>query len=167
MTPKILEYEDGRLKVTPEAYCIPEVKILLDKYGTDAEPYLAYVHLMTSPNSPNIYIPEPERPESILYDLQAVFGDFEYECQEVENAIEKFKSLYTSPMMLMALELSEELHRLRIWLKTNPISEENMPMRQNILKDVEKYATSYLKIKDQAEKELKVATKGDHELGGY
>lgn len=167
MTPRILEYEDGRVKVTAEAYTIAEIKALIDKYDMKAEPYLSYVYSMTSPNSAYTYIPSGEKSEAIIYDIQATLGDFDYNDPLISNAIEKLNSLYTSPMMLMAMELSDELHRLRIWLKTNPISEDNLPMRQSILKDIDKYATSYLKVKDQAEKELKVATKGDHELGEY
>lgn len=167
MTPRLLEYEDGRIKITAEAYVISEIKALIDKYDMKAEPYLSYVHSMTALDSQYVNIPENEKSEAIIYDIQATLGDFDYDDPLVANAIEKLRSLYTSSMMLLAVELAEELHRLRIWLKTNPISEENLPMRQSILKDIDKYATAYQKIKDQAEKEMKVATKGDHELGEY
>lgn len=43
----------------------------------------------------------------------------------------------------------------------------NIEYRQSILKDIDKYATNYQKVREMADKELKVATKGDHEIGGY
>lgn len=167
MSPKILEYEDKRVKVTAQAYAIPEIKAILDKYDLNAEPYLHYIHGMTAPDSPYINIPEEDRSEGIIYDIQHTYGDFQYEDPIVRDAIDRMKSMYTSSMMLLALELSEEIHRLRKYLRDTPLCEENLPMRQSVLKDIDKYATTFLKVKDQAEKELKANTKGDHEIGDY
>lgn len=167
MIPRILEYEDGRVKVTAEAYALPEIKALLDKYDMKAEPYLSYVYSMSSPTSTYMNVPEAERPEAVIYDVQATLGEFDYNDPLVENAIERLKSLNSSSMMLLAQELGQELHRLRIYLRDTPLSEDNLPMRQAILKDIDKYATAYMKIRDEANKEVSMSTKGDHEVGDY
>lgn len=70
MIPKILEYEDGRVKVTAEAFGIPEIKDILDKYDLKAEPYLMYVYYMSAPDSPFVNIPAEEKVETAVYDVQ-------------------------------------------------------------------------------------------------
>jgi len=170
MTPRILEYEDNRVKVTAEAYAIPEIKALLDKYDMKAEPYLAYVHAMTAVDSPYINIHDEEKQESVVYDIQATLGEFEFKDPLLENAIERLNSLYTSPMVALALELDQELHRIRKLLKDTPLTigeGGNFKDRKDLMKDIDKIATSYNKVKEAADKELKAATKGDHEVGDY
>lgn len=166
MTPRILEFEDNRVKVTAQAYAIPEIKAILDKY-TNAEPYLSYIHAMTALDSPYCNIPLEEKSDAILYDVKETIGEFDEDDPILEEAIEKLRGLYLTPNMALALELGEELHRFRRWLRDNAISEDNMGYRQSIMKDIDKYSANYIKVKTEAEKELKVATKGDHEIGGY
>jgi hypothetical protein len=170
MIPHILEHEDGRVKVTAEAFAIPEIKALLDKYDMKAEPYLSYVYAMAAPDSPYCNIPNEEKVESVVYDIKATLGEFDYEDELVEVAIEKLRRLYASPEVLLAEELAEELHRLRKYLRDTPIqdgAEGNLSDRRAILKEIAQYATNYAKVRKQADDQLRVATKGDHEVGGY
>lgn len=167
MIPRLLEYEEGRIKVTAEAYGIPEIKKLLDKYDMQAEPYLAYVWNLSSPISPYCNMPSTEKVDSVIYDVQATHGEFDFDEPLLQNAIDRLKNLYMTPNMALALELGDELHRFRIYLNTHPLTEENIPLRQAILKDIDKYSLNYTKVKENAEKEMQVATKGDHELGDY
>ena len=168
MTPKILEYEDKRVKVTAQAYAIPEIKAILDKYDMKAEPYLTYIHAMSALDSPYVNVSEEDRQEAVIYDIVAVFGEFDWQDETVSNAVEKLKSLYTGPMTALALEAKEELHRLRRWLKNTPYGdEENVKTRIGLLKDIEKVGTSYNKLLEDAKKEQKPDTKGDHETGSY
>ncbi len=166
MIPKILEYDNQRIKITPQAYSIPELKVIIDKY-TDPEPYLMFVHSMSAIDSPYINIPDEEKEDAVVYDIQATLGDFEWEDPLLAKAITRIRSLYATPMVLMSLELEQELHRFRILLKTTPLTMENFKDRSELLKNIDKISTSYNKVKEQAEKELQVATKGDHELGSY
>ena len=170
MTPRILEYEDGRVKVTAEAFSIPEIKDLIDAYDMKVEPYLSYVHGMSAPDSPYINLPVEDRAESAIYDITQTLGDFDYECPLAKKAIEKLQSLYKSPMVLLAEELDEELHRMRKWLRDNPIiggSEGNIADRRAILKEIDKYALNVASVKKQADAEINSKMKGDRELGDY
>jgi hypothetical protein len=169
MIPKLLEYEDGRIKVTAEAYTIPEVHALIIKYDMKAEPYLSYVYGMTAPDSiyMNVPIEGDERSDSIIYDIKQTLGEFDHEEPLLQNAVDRLLSIYMTPNMALANELGEELHRMRKWLKNNPITEQNLPLRQSIMKDIDKYSLNYTKVKQNAEKEMEVATKGDHEMGDY
>lgn len=170
MIPRLLEYEDGRVKVTAEAYVIPEIKMLIDKYDMKVEPYLAYVHAMAAPDSQYINIPSEEKSDAVIYDLQTTLGEFEFSDPMLANAIEKFRSLYMTKMFALAEELGDEIDRLRMYLKTTPIidgTDGNLRDRMTLLERIEKIAINYEKVKEKADKELKVATKGDHELGEY
>ncbi len=171
MIPRILEYEQGRIKITAEAYCIPEIKALIDKYDMDAEPYLAYVNAVASPTSPYLNVPEDEREESIIYDVQQTLSEFDYNDPLVKNAIDKLKSLYSTTITLMADELGEEMHRMRKKLRDTAIimggQDDNFKSRMALMERIDKIATSYSKIRKQADEEIKAATKGDHEVGDY
>jgi hypothetical protein len=171
MTPNILEYEDGRVKVTAQAYAIPEVKALIDKYDMSVEPYLSYLHAMTVPDSPYINLPEGEKVESIIYDVKQSLGEFDYECPLLQTAVDKFKRLYTTKMSLLADELGDEMDRIRAALRSNPIQmggmEDNMKIRMSLLERIGKISKEYQNVRKQADEELKVATKGDHETGMY
>lgn len=170
MTPKILEYEDDRVKVTAQAYAIPECKDLIDKYEK-VEPYLSYVHAMTAPDSPYINLPEEEKMETIIYDIKRSLGDFDHDSPLLTVAVEKFKKLYTTKLSAMADELGDELDRIRMALRNTPIimgsKEDNMSIRMNLLERIEKISKGYLNIKKQADDEFNQRTKGDHDTGMY
>jgi hypothetical protein len=169
MLPRILEYEDGVVKITAQAYSLPELKNIIDKYKS-SEPYLMFVYAMTHPESPYINIPIDEKEDSIIYDIKQTLGDFDFTDELLHKAISKLKSLYTSPIIALAEELGEEIHRFRKYLRDTPLrdgKEGNIGERQSILKDIEKYANNYTNVRQQADKELKINTKGDHEVGGY
>lgn len=167
MIPKILEYEDERIKITAEAYSIPEVKAIIDRYELGAEPYLAYVHLMTVPNSPYKNLPEEERKEQIIFDVNDSHGNFDPDDDLLETAVNKCKSLYESPAIQMANELEEELHRFRKLLRDTPLTGDNFKDRKDYMKDVDKILTTYSKVKKQADEELDIKMKGKSQLGEY
>lgn len=171
MIPKILEYEDGRIKVTPQAFAIPEIKAILDKYDMKAEPYLMYVYNMSAPDSPYRNIPDEEKVESIVYDVQSTLGEFDWEDPLVEVAINKFISLYRTKLVALAEELEEELNRFRKILKETPLilggENSNFRDRLALMEKIDKVSTAYQKVKKQAEDEKGSSTKGDHEIGEY
>lgn len=170
MIPKLLEYEDGRVKVTAEAFAIPEIKRILDKHDLKAEPYLSFIYSMTSPDSVYMNIPEVERLEAVVYDIKETLGDFDFEDILVGAAIARLKKLYESPITQLADELAEELHRMRKLLRSEELrmgEDGNFKERVAFMKDISKIASEYTKVRDQADKEKEVATKGDHEIGDY
>lgn len=122
MIPRILEYEDGRVKVTPEAFAIPEIHSILDRFDNDADPYLAYISAMSYPDGPYAWLPDSDRKEAALYDIKQSIGDFDEDDELVQPAIDKLRSYWQSTQTLLADELEEELHRWRKYLRDNPIS---------------------------------------------
>lgn len=170
MTPRILEFEDKRVKVTAAAFAIPEIKALLDKYGNNAEPYLTFVHAMAATDSPYINIPEEERLDAAVYEIQATLGDFDYGDPLVDEAIENLKKKYHPPMFSLAVEMGEELHRFRKKLQSEELTmgaNGNFKDRFTLMKDISKIALEYQKVKKMADDEIQAATKGGHALGEY
>lgn len=170
MIPRILEYQDGKIFITAEAYLIPELKVIIDKYKNNAEPYLAYIHLLTALDSPYINIPVLEREETVLYDIINTQGEFDTNEPLLQPAIEKLAKLYLSPVRSFFEELKEELHRWREFLKNNSLQqgkEGNLSERLRILQNVGSILMNYKKAEEQADEELKAATRGDQEVGEY
>jgi len=170
MTPRILEYEDGRVKVTAYAYAIPEVKALIDKYDMGAEPYLAFVHAMTAPDSPYVNVPDDEKVEVIVFDVQETMGDFDYQDELVENAIAKFNSLYTSTTKRYYDGLKKSIEKMAKYLADAEIEagkEGNLSELIRLHKEGGSTIRNFKDIEKQVDEELKVKMKGNNELGEY
>ncbi len=170
MIPKILEYEDGLIKVTAEAYLIPELKKILDKYDMSAEPYLAYVHLMTAPDSPYINLPETEKHETIVYDTITTVGDFDIEEPLLTDAVNKLKGLYTSTLVRHYEGLKILMDKFTQYMIDNEITEGkdgNMSELMRILKDAGINMRSFKDIEKQVDEELKTKMRGKSVLGDY
>lgn len=156
--------------VTAQAYAIPEIKALIDKYDMQAEPYLSYVHAMSAYDSPYIRIPLSERQESVLYDVKQTMGDFDHEDELVDEALAKMRSLYETATTKLADQLEEELNEWRLLLKNErAVMGEggNMKDRMNIMANIDKYAANVAKVRKQADEETGTRMKGDNELGEY
>jgi hypothetical protein len=167
MLPKIIDYEDARVKVTVEAYTIPEIKALIDKYDMGVEPYLAYVYLMTYPTSPYRNLETEEKKEEIVYNVNDTLGDFDPEEELLGPALEKMEHLCSTPLSLTVDELEQELHRIRKYLKSTAISDDNLRTRMTYMEKIDKVASAYGKVKEQSDKELEVRMRGKSELGDY
>lgn len=170
MTPRILEYEDGRIKITAEAFAIPEIKALIDKYDMEAEPYLSYIYSMSAISSPYLNVSGLERHDAVVFDIQATLGEFDHADPLLQKGVDKLKSLYMTPNIALAEELAEEIHRFRRYLRDNPLTDGdggNITDRRAILREIDKYSANYAKVRKQADEELGAATKGDHEVGDY
>lgn len=169
--PQILTYDQGTVFITAEAMSIPELKAIIDKFGeTDCIPYLGYVHLMTWLLSPYRSYEESERKENVVYDVISTMGDFDIDEPLLEPAMEKLTEMNTTPLTLFFMEVEEELHRMRKYLRSTPISggkEGDLAERFRILKEAGAITASYNKAKASAEEELKVKGRGKAKIGDY
>jgi hypothetical protein len=167
MIPRILEFEDGRVKVTAEAYTIPEVHALIKKYEEDVEPYLAYVSAFSYPDGIYIRIPKEDRKEAALYDIKSTLGEFDEEDDLIQPAIDRLRSLWESVQTKSADELEEELSRWMVYLKNTPLGGEEMKNRLAIVDKYEKAAQTAVNLRKLADEEIGVKMKGSNVMGEY
>jgi len=165
MSPKLFEVtENGRLTLTANAYMIEEVKDLIDKYGLDAEPYVAYCHMMSSIDSPIRNFPEIEKQEIAIREVHVNIGHFDEDDMLLPKCIERLKSIYSSPLYKFYEELEEELARLRYYMQTTPITGEDFAQRAKLIENAGKLTASYVATKKLIEEEFKANTRGDVEI---
>lgn len=170
MIPRIIEYEEGRIVITAEAYSIPEIKSLIDKYDMKAEPYLAYIYLMTAPDSPYINLPEDEKDETIIYNVIETYGNFDIYEPILKKAIITFKNLYTSTMV-RKYEAAKVLHeKFTKYMLNEDITSGKDGNMSELMRILEKLGTDMRSFKDlekQVDEELKTKMKGKAILGEY
>lgn len=168
MIPRILEYEEGRVKVTPEAWMLPETSALIKKYGdADCEPYLAYIYLLSYPDTPYNHMNQADRAEAALFDVKESIGDFDENDELIVPAIERLQGLWRSPQTEAADELEEELRRWVKYLKDTPTGGEEMENRFKITDKFEKLSLSAANLRKLADEEIRTKMKGANELGEY
>jgi hypothetical protein len=171
LVPRILEFNDGELNITVEAMSIPEVKAIIDKYGdSEAKPYLAYVYLLSSFNSPHINSETEQAKDDAAADVHSTIGPFNPEEPLIDPAIKRLKEFYNSPIMRLYEELRQEIHRQRVWLRDTPITdgkEGNIAIRQRFIEKIGTVIGSYKAAEKMAEEELKTKMRGKSVLGDY
>ena len=168
MNPRIIDYVDGNLIILPETMMIPEFKVFVDKYGEEgAKPYLAYIYLLNSIDSPYRNLELEERYETAIYDVINTIGDFDIDDEDLEPALQKAKRLWTTSLMLFFEEMENELHRWREYMKNNPISSDDMDSRFKVMKDAGALIGSYKKAQAAALEELKAKARGKGRIGDY
>jgi len=166
MSPKLFELDaNGRLVITPEAYMIEETKDILDKYELEAEPYLAYCHLMSALNSPLRNLPELEKKEMAIIEVHTNIGHFDEDDPLLDRCITKLKSLYATPTYKLFEMGEKEIENFIYYLEHTPMSSEDLAVRKSILLDLGRLATSLAATKRQVEEEFKDKTRGDQEAG--
>lgn len=168
MLPRILEYEDGRIKVTPEAYIISETNAIIQKYDhSNCEAYLGYVYLMSYPDTPYSYLPIAERREAALFDVKETMGAFDEDDELLQPAIDRLTSLWKSHQSKAADSMEEELLKWIKYLDETPTGGEEMENRFKITDKFEKLSLSAANLRKLADEEAKAKMKGANELGEY
>ena len=167
MIPRILEYEDGIIKLTEAAFTIPETNKIISKYGDEeCMPYITYISHLSYPDSPYKNLPEIDRADAALYDVKETLGDFDENDELIQPAIDRLVGLWQSAATLAADEMEEELHRWRIYLRDTPMGGD-MKDRITIVDKFEKTALSAANLRKIADNELSNKMKGNNEIGEY
>ena len=167
MIPRILEYENGRIKITENAYVIPELKDILDKHEPNSEPYLAHAYLLSFPDSPYLNLPNEEQEVQAQMDISITYGNYDSSDELLQPAINRLRSLFKTAVTELVDELEEELYRQIRFLRDNPISNENLKLRNDIFKNGATIIQSYKKMKKEVDEELKEKLRGNVETGMY
>lgn len=168
--PTILQVENGRILVHPNAYVIPEIKAILDKYPEEgkAEPYLAYCQYMTALDSPYANLPDEEKSDTIVFDINQTIGAFDPFEPLMKPAITKLESLYETELMRYFKSLKISINKMGDYLKNEEITagrDGNLSEIIRILKESGSTLKSFKDIEKQVEEETQL--RGGREMGDY
>lgn len=172
MIPKILEYIDGRIHITPEAFIIKELNDIILKFGEkEAEPYLAYVHLMTWPDSPYIYLPEEEISDTVIFDITQTIGLFNEEDELIAPAIERLRKQWDSKAKRYYDSIGIGMDKVAKHLATVEVTsggkDSNLSEINRMIKEAGATFKSYKEVEKQVDEEIKIKMRGKSSLGDY
>ncbi len=172
MIPKILEYLDGRIKITAEAFIIKELNDIIQKHGDDAEPYLAYVHLMTCPDSPYAYLPNEEMSDSIIFDITQTLGVFDEEDELIQPAIDRLSKQWESRTKRYYDSICIGMDKVAKHLENIEVvsggKDSNLSEVNKMIKEAGATFRSYKELEKQLDEEIeKIKMRGKSSLGDY
>lgn len=166
---KIFEVEEDIVKINENCHLIPELKAVLDFYQ-DPVPAFAYLHFMTSPESPYSNFPEGEKEDMISQD---VGGDFGLDDEVLLVALEKLRKLYETPVQQYYEGQKNAMHIMASYLKNLTESsivygkDGNMSEIFRMQKEAGKVMESFLKLERLWTEQTQQKLRGNAELGEY
>lgn len=149
-------------RITPEGLFIPEMRAIWDEDKSQdkhkATQELIYIYHMSEPKSVYAKLDASMREQTIIDDYIA---DKKWKpSKEVQNAIEKYKRLIETPITRAFQSISIALDKLNKTLeKMDAADAREMTQIGATIEKYEKYAQSYMKLKEISEKELETTRK--------
>lgn len=149
-------------RITPEGLFIPEMRAIWDADKSQdkhkATQELIYIYHMSEPKSVYAKLDASMREQTIIDDYIA---DKKWKpSKEVQNAIEKYKKLIETPITRAFQSISIALDKLNKTLeKMDAADAREMTQIGATIEKYEKYAQSYMKLKEISEKELETTRK--------
>lgn len=165
MSPKLFEINNGRIILTENAFLIKETRELIDKYGEGVDPYVAFCHLLSAIDSPLRNLPEEERIEAAVFEVNSLYGEFDEYEPLLDKCIEKLRHLYATPIYNLFEGLGDEVNNILYYLKTTPLSSDDYSQRVATIEKAGRLALSLAAAKKTAEEDMKQNTRGDQETG--
>lgn len=170
MTPRILEYEDGRIVITVEAFTIPEVNAIITKYE-NPEPYLAYVYLMSSVDSPYMNLPEEEKEDTIIYNVNETLGEFDSNEKLLKPAVTILSKLWDSKAKRyydsLGIGMDKVSEHMRIVEISSAGKDANLSEINRMIREAGSTLKSYKEAERAVDEELKTKMRGKSALGDY
>lgn len=149
-------------RITPEALFIPEMKAIWDADKSSdkhkATQELIYIYHMSEPKSVYAKLDASLREQTIIDDY---IPDKKWKpSKEVKAAVEKYKKLIETPITRAFQSISIALDKLNKSLeKMDAADAREMTQIGATIEKYEKYAQSYIKLKEISEKELETTRK--------
>lgn len=149
-------------RITPEALFIPEMKAIWDADKSEdklkATQELIYIYHMAEPKSVYAKLDDIVKEKTIIADY---ISDKKWKPgPEIKNAIAKYKLLIETPITRAFQSISIALDKLNKSLETMEATDaREMTQIGATIEKYEKYAQSYIKLKEISEKELETTRK--------
>jgi len=125
MIAKLFDIQNGKVVPTEHCYTIKWLKAIMDKYEEDDEYLKVYCYLfyMTFPNpddNPYFNMPEVDKEETILEDVDA---NFSTEDAEIQYALDQCREMFSTPISRAYDGIAGMLDKLALYMKVTQISD--------------------------------------------
>lgn len=164
---RILELEDGKVKINENCELIPELKAIKYAYK-DPIPALAYVIYMTSPDSPYTNVPDQDKQTMISEDIG---GDFGFEDDVIIAGLDKLRTLFETPTSRYYDAIRKSLDMTSQQLSTVVAitygKDGNAEMIDKMQMNAGKKIEQFKKLEKIRDEELKTALRGKAQSGMY
>lgn len=168
---KVLDLKDGKVIVSAEVLGIPEFGALYKRDKSQGKATaladISYVYYLVDPNSPYSNYTEDRRLEMLGQDLYK--NPKHLPDKEVKEAIKKYKALIDTPLLRLLRAVESKVDELATFLSTTAVTEENLKLILDVLKNATPVVTVAGNTRREAEKEFKVRgqVRGKIEVGDY
>lgn len=148
-------------RITPEGLFIPEMRDIWDadksKEKDHASQILIYIYHMAEPRSVYNNLSEEMKEKTIIQDY---ISDKNWKPDElVQAAINKYKMLTETAVYRMYKSVSIAMDKITVKLREVELDDDNMTKISGMVEKSVKYAESYSKLKEIAEKEQETIRK--------
>lgn len=119
---KLFDIQNGNIIPTEHCYTLSFLKAVMDEYPEEHLVVYAYLFYMTCPNpelNPYFNMPEDDREQIILQDINA---EFSTEDELILSALSKCKQMYETPTVRAYRGISSMLDRLATYMEKTPIT---------------------------------------------
>lgn len=119
---KLFDVQDGKLIPTEHCYALSFLKKIMDAYPEEYISIYKYLFYMTCPNAdinPYFNVPEEDKEEVILNDIEA---DFSTEDELIIKARERCYQLFETPTVRAYQGMAKMMDRLAKYMETTPIT---------------------------------------------
>lgn len=168
---KILDLQDGKVIVSPEALNVPEFKAIwlrdLQKSKARALAELSYVYYLVNPNSPYANYSADKKRVILGEDM---FSDPKYKPDDrVQEAIKKYESMIITSLTRLLNAVTNKIDELTEFLNNTPVTADTLKDILTIIGKAAVLVTEVTAIKSAVEKEQKTRGKvrGQIEVGDY
>lgn len=121
MIPKLFDIENGSVKPTEHCYTLKFLKDIMDSYPDDYIKVYSYLFYMSCPNSdmnPFFNVPEIDKEELILKQIEA---EFSTDDDLIVEGLKETKKLYETPTYRAYMGIKSMLDRLAHYMETTEI----------------------------------------------
>lgn len=163
----IFDLQNGKVVPSVHCYTIKFLKDIMEEYPEDYIKVYQYLFYLTYPYpdlNPYFNIPEDEKEERILMDIEA---EFDLDNVLIKDAIENCKKLYESPTARAYKGIRNMLDRLDTYMANTSITHGRDGNINSLIRAAEKYSAiraSYKSTEEDLLKEQNARAKGGQSL---
>jgi hypothetical protein len=163
MTIRLFDINNGVVIPTEHCYTLKFLKTIMDNYPDNHLKIYSYLFYMTCPNpdmNPYFHMPESDKEEVILQDIDA---DFSSEDEDIQIALDKCRNMYETPTSRAYYGMQKALDRISKYLADRPITDGkdgNIAQIRGLAKDFDNIRQSFKGVYKDLQEEQQSHVRG-------